>query len=220
MPRKSKTASSEVNNKLNIQKKQVFSKFSLRSYLGILILGIIFFVLGSFFYRNKGLLIAGVVNNKPIFSLEIYKRLVNQYGREMLDQLIVERLIKEEGAKKNINIPSSDIDNEVKRIEESLGESISLNDALSAQGMTMTNLRNQIEIRLIANRLVKDKVEVTNEEVDKYLKDNQDLLTKGEDEAKQREEIKNFLEEQKLNQEIQNLIQELKSGARISSFLQ
>lgn len=227
MPQKSKTIlktkakktdSSQVT-KLDIQEKQVPTKNSMRSYFGILFLIITFFVLGSFFYRNKGLLIAATVDNKPIFSFELYKRLVNQSGKQMLDQLVVERLIKGEGTKQNINIATQDIDKEVKRIEENLGQSVSLADALSTQGMTMTDLQNQIRIRLTASRLVEGKVKVTDEEVDKYLKDNKDFLTKDEDEAKQKEDVKSFLEEQKLNQEIQKLIQELKSQAKISLFL-
>lgn len=188
-------------------------------FLGFIILIIIFFVLGSVIYKNKGLLIAGTVNGKPVFTFEIYKKLVSQSGKQTFDQITTEKLIQDEANKKNIKITDSDINNEVKKVQDSLGETTNLNDALLQQGMTMQAFREQLKLRLIAVKLIGDKVKVTDADVDKYIKDNQDSLTKDEDQAKQREQIKSFLNDQQVSQEIQKIIEDLKGKAKIVSFL-
>ncbi|MCL5019992.1 MAG: SurA N-terminal domain-containing protein [Patescibacteria group bacterium] len=193
--------------------------FRFTSFLGILILILIFFVLGSIIYKNKKWFVAGIVNGKPITSVELYGRLVSQYGKQMLDQIAVERLLQQEAMKRKITVTASDIDNEVKKIEQSLGTTTTLNDALAQQGMTLKMLRDQVKLRLTAVKLVEDKVKVTAEDVDKYISENKDAITAGEDIAKQKESIMNFLKDQKVSEEIQKLIDGLKSKAKISNYL-
>lgn len=194
------------------------SRFKL-STLGILILIAVFFVLGSVLYQNKSWIIAGSVNNRPVTSFELYKRMLQQYGKQTLDQIVVERLIKQEAANRNINISESEVDGEVAKIEESLGEGASLTEALAQQGMTLSGLKENIRLRLTAAKLVEGKVNVTDEEVDKYLAENAASLPEGQDLNTQKESVRNFLKEQKLNEEIQKLIQELRDKAKISTFV-
>lgn len=185
----------------------------------ILLLIVVFFIFGSLIYKNKKLFVAGMVNNRPITSFELYSRLVAQSGKQMFDQIVVETLIVSEAKKKNIVISETDIDSEVSKIEKSLGANTTLNDALAQQGMTLKDLRDQVKMRLTAMKLVEDKISVSDEEVSKYMTENKDFLPKDEDEAKQKETVKETLKEQKVNAQIQTLLQELKSSAKITSFL-
>lgn len=217
MPRKKK-----VTRESSIKEQEVTlpkPKATFGKSWGILLVVVIFFALGSFVYKNKGLFVAGIVNNKPIISLTVYKKLVDQYGKQTLDQIIIEELISQEATRRKITLTDKDIDNEIKRVEENLGESVSLTDALKQQNMTLQDLRNRIKLQLTATKLVEDKVKVTDEEIDKYMKDNKDYLPKDQDEAKQKESVKSYLSEQKTNEEIQKLVTDLKTKAKISTFL-
>lgn len=225
MPRKKQTSKKTKELKpLDIQSPEETTltekpKIKFNSLLTIIILVILFFLLGSFIYKNKKLFIVGTINGRPVTSMELYSKLVTQSGKQMLDQIITEKLLKDEATKRKISISQTDIDQEIKKIEESLGTTTTLKDALAQQGMTMVALRDQINLRLAAVKLVEDKVKVTDEDVDKYIKDNKDAITAGEDVAKQKESIKNFLKDQKVSEEIQKLIQDLKSKAKINTFL-
>lgn len=209
----------EAKPEINSQSKQTKSRFRPTSLLTILILILIFFVLGSVIYKNKKWLVAGTINGRPVTSVELYARLTNQYGKQMLEQITVERLLKQEAVNRKIAVAQSDIDSEVKKIEESLGTTVTLNDALAQQGMTLQALHDQIRLRLTAVKLVEDKVQVTDADVEKYITENKDAITVGEDIAKQKENIKNFLKDQKNSEEIQKLIQELKTKAKINTYL-
>lgn len=178
-----------------------------------------FFILGSLIYKNKQLFIVGIVNNRPITSFELYKRMASQSGKQIFDQIVVEQLLTKEAKKKNLAVSDEDINNEIARIEQNLGNGLSLNDALSQQGMTIDDLKEQVRLRLTAMKLIEDKVTVTDEEVNKYITDNKDFLAKEEDPSKQKESVQQLLKEQKVNSEIQALIQNLKSSAKITSFL-
>ncbi len=219
MAQKKKTTRKKVDVQLETEPFQQMKKPFFQRPISILALVIIFFILGSFLYRNKQLIIVGMVNNKPITSFELYKKMASQSGKQILDQIIVERLILEEANKKNIVIGEADIDGEVSKIEQNLGNNTTLADALSQQGMTLADLRSQVRMRLIAVKLVEEKISITDEEVNKYMKDNKDFLPKETDESKQKEEVKKLLTDQKTNSEIQNFIQQLKSSAKISTFL-
>lgn len=227
MPRKKKITGkssikerevTDINIGENIQEPEK-PRATLGKSWRILLVIVIFFALGSFIYKNKGLFVAGFVNNKPIISLEIYKRLINQYGKQTLDQIVVEELIFQEATSRKIVVTEDDLNKEVARIEENLGKSTSLADALKQQNMTLEDLRNRIKLQLIASKLVEDKVKITDEEIDKYMKDNKDYLPKDEDAAKQRESVISYLRDQKINEEIQKLVGELKNSAKISTFL-
>ncbi len=179
----------------------------------------LFFVLGSFFYQYKGLLVPAIVNKQPIISLKWYQRLINQYGKTTLDQLIVEKLIFDEAKKRKITIAQSEIDQEINKVKENLGSETKLLEALKQQNMKMSDLRERIKLQLIATKLVEEKVNITEAEVDKYIQDNKNYLPQTDDQNKQKEEIKQFLRDQKIAEEIQSLVNELKQSANITIFL-
>ncbi len=185
----------------------------------LLLLIVVFFILGGIIYKNKGLIIIGTIDGKPITSIELYKRMVNQYGKQTFDQMVAEEIIINEANKRGIAISDQDIDQEISKIEQNLGESTTLADAISQQGMTIDDLRSQIKIRLLATKLVQDKIEVNDGEVDAYIKSNQEFMDKEQDQAKQKEQIKQFLTDQKVNQQIQQLVSELRQNSQVASYL-
>lgn len=185
----------------------------------LLLLIIVFFILGGIIYKNKGLIIIGTIDGKPVTSIELYNRMVKQYGKQTFDQMIAEQIIINEANKRGIAVSDQDIDQEISKIEQNLGESTTLADAISQQGMTIDDLRSQIKIRLTATKLVQDKIEVNDSEIDAYLKNNKEFMDKEQDEAKQKEQIKQFLTDQKVNQQIQQLVSELRQNSQVASYL-
>jgi len=78
-------------------KKYGLSKTAIISItLGIIILGLIAF--------NKGLIVAAIVNNKPIFRFNVDTVLVSRYGTQTLDNMITEQLIQDEAKRLHIAV--------------------------------------------------------------------------------------------------------------------
>ncbi len=193
------------------------NSFSKNPFKFIIIIIIIILVIVAF--RYKQLFIAGMVDNKPITSWQLNERMRQSYGQQTLDQIVVESLLKSEANKRNITVSDDEINAEFQNVEASLGGLVTLDEALAQQGMTKSDLEDQVRLRLIVTKLVDNNVKVTDEEVDQYIKANKDFTQEDADLEQTRQDIRAYLEEQKANEEIQALINQLKEKANIVTFI-
>lgn len=181
----------------------------------LLSLVIIASALGYFF---KDRFLVAVVNGKPIFRYSLSQFLIKSSGKDALENLIVEKLVQAEVKKNNVSVGDQDIENEINKIKEQLGTSVSLENALSMQGMTLEDFREQIKTRLQVYKILENEITVSDEEVNQYLQDNASLLTGTTDEEK-KVEASAAIKEQKMNERIQTWVNDLLSQAKITRFL-
>jgi len=182
-------------------------------FLGTLILvGVIL----GYLFRDRFL--AAIVNGKPVFRHEINNKLIASFGKEMLENLIVERLIKQEAQKKNVVVTSEDLDRESEKVSKTLSGGMKLEDALSMQGMSLDSFREQLKLRLQINKILAGDISVSQEEITKYIKENAKTLV-ATTEAERKIEAENSLMEQKLSERIQTWIGELLKNAKIKRFI-
>jgi len=205
---------------LNTQEhQQKADKKSIKISIKTAIIIVVIIALGVLAYFYKGLFIAATVNGSPISRLAIIQKLEKASGKNLLDSLITEKLIQDEANAKKITVSNDEINGEIKKIEDQItAQSSTLDAALAAQGMTMEDLKKQIILQKEVEKLVADKINVTDEEVAQYIKDNQVSIPKGQ-EATTTAQIKNELRNQKLNTEAVALITTLKSQAKIRYFV-
>ena len=108
---------------------------------------------------------------------------------------------------------------ELKKVEDQVAASgSSLAEALTAQGMTMDELKTRIIVQKEMEKLLADKIIVTDQEVAQYIKDNKITVAKGE-EAATNSQIKSELSSQKFNSEAASYIADLKAKANIEYFV-
>lgn len=193
------------------------NSFSKNPFKFIIIIVIIILVIVAF--RYKQLFIAGMVDNKPITSWQLNERMRQSYGQQTFDQIVVESLLQSEANKRNITVSDDEINTEFQNVEASLGGLVTLDEALAQQGMTKSDLEDQVRLRLIVTKLVDNNVKVTDEEVDQYIEANKDFTQEDTDLEQTRKDIRAYLEEQKVNEEIQALINQLKEKANIVTFI-
>lgn len=200
------------NNTIKSEKKSI--KISIKT--AIIVAAII--ILGALAYVYKGLFIAATVDGSPISRLTIIKKLEKASGKNLLESLIVEKLIQNEANAKKIVVSNDEIDAETKKIEDEVRtQGGTLDEALLKQGMDRSDLKKQIILNKEIEKLLADKINVTDEEVEQYIKDNKVSIPEGQ-ETTIREQIKDGLRNQKLNAQAQALITELKSKAKIQYF--
>jgi len=205
---------------LNVQEhQQKADKKSIKISIKTAIIIVVIIALGVLAYFYKGLFIAATINGSPISRLTIIQKLEKASGKKLLDSLITEKLVQNEANAKKIVVSNDEINGEIKKIEDQIiAQSSTLDAALAAQGMTMEDLKKQIILQKEVEKLVADKINVTDEEVAQYIKDNQVSIPKGQ-EAATNDQIKNELRNQKLNKEAVALITTLKSQAKIRYFV-
>lgn len=179
----------------------------------------ILLVVAGLLYTFKGLFVAAIVNGHPITRYTVIKELERQGGKDALENLIDRQLIKQEAAAQHITISDDDVNKQIKNFEDQYNTGgQTLDSALEAENLTRDDLRQQIIIRLEIEKMLGDKANVTDEEVNKYITDNKVAIQQGqEDETKAA--IKDQLHQQKLADQSQQLLNDLRTKAKIRDFV-
>ncbi|PIQ69576.1 MAG: hypothetical protein COY22_00740 [Candidatus Tagabacteria bacterium CG_4_10_14_0_2_um_filter_40_13] len=175
-------------------------------------------ILAALVYYYKGLFIAATINGSPITRLAVIKELEKASGKQALDSLITKKLINNEAIKKGISITSEEVDAEIKTIEDQIkAQGQTLEQALATKNMKLEDLKQQILTRKTLEKILADKLQVTEDEITKFITDNNVAIPQGQEEA-YRTQIIAQLKQQKLNTEAETLITSLRSGATIKYF--
>jgi parvulin-like peptidyl-prolyl isomerase len=120
------------------------------------------------------------VNGTAISRLDYIKTMEKQGGEQTLALMIDETLILNEGSKNNVNVDQKVVDEEIAAIEEQLkAQNQTLDSALLAAGMVKADLEKQIKIKKIESILSAPKTEITQAQIDEFLKTNKSLLPTG-----------------------------------------
>jgi len=115
-----------------------------------------------------------VVNGEKITRDQLYTALYMQGGRDVLDNLIVERLVLQEGKKLGITVSDEEIDAEIDKIVEEyfLGDKEQFSSYLEQQGYSVELFRENTRVSLIAEKIVSADLEISDEEAREYFDEN------------------------------------------------
>lgn len=175
-------------------------------------------IVGGIFYL-RSMLVAAVVDGTPISRFSVIRQLEKQGGRGVLDSLIAENLIRQEAAKKGITISDDEVNQDIKAIEAGIvAQGGTLAAALAQRGLTEEDVWNNIRIQKMVEKLLADKVKVTQDDINKFIADNKVAIPKGQ-EAQIKVQVENQLRNQKLSQEAQLWIAALRAKASITQYV-
>jgi len=176
-------------------------------------------ILVALAYVSRGLFVAATVDGSPISRWSVISKLEKSSGKTLLDSLITEKLIQNEAKAKKIVVTEDEANGEIKKIEDLIvAQGGTLDEALAQQGMNRADFKTQIILQKELEKLVADKIVITDEEVKQYISDNKVAIPVGQ-EATTTEQIKGEMKSQKISQEASILIEALKSQAKINYFV-
>jgi parvulin-like peptidyl-prolyl isomerase len=193
-----------------------------RKYSRYLIVVGVILLIGVFIFFKRDWFVAAVVNRQPITTVELYQSLKAKYGEEILTQIIRDKLIIQEASRRGVRVNQEELDNRIKEVEEQVGGKEQLSQALAQNNLTEENFRTQIRIQLLVEKMLEDKISVSEEEIDKFIADNPDdpnVAGTDDDKGPNREAISEQLRADKLNQEFQTWYQELEKKSSIIKFI-
>lgn len=182
---------------------------------GVIILIVIALLLLFFFKKN--LLVAAMVNGQPITSLELNQRLYQTSKDQVLNQMINERIIQQEAAKKGVNVTSQQIQDKMAEVEKTYGGADSFNALLAQQGLTRDQFAQQTKIQLMVEALYKNDITPTDDEINKFMDQNKSL-PEATDEAKFKETAVSQITQQKLSTVFNQKFPELRQQSNIQIF--
>ena len=171
-------------------------------------------------YFTKGLFIAATVNGMPISRLSVIKELENQQGKRALEFIINEKLIDTELSKQKEGVTPAEIDEEIKKIETGLAsQGETLDAVLAEKGLTKEKVREQIVTQKKIEKLLADKLAVTDSEIETYIKDSKLTPPKDVKIEDFRKQISEQLKQQKFQEEAQKWASELTKNAKIKYYV-
>ncbi|OGH89626.1 MAG: hypothetical protein A2537_01760 [Candidatus Magasanikbacteria bacterium RIFOXYD2_FULL_36_9] len=146
--------------------------------------------------------------------------LEKQGAKQALEAIIDQKLIEIEFSKQNISVTQAEIDEEIKKIEEQVSnQGGTLKDALVQQGMSEEKLREQIITQKKLEKLLADKITVSPEEIDAFIKDSKAVKSKEVKTEDYRKQLSDQLKQQKFQQEAQKWMSDLTKNAKIKYYV-
>jgi hypothetical protein len=211
----------EIKEEIVSSSKALKSRFASLKKINpkVLLAIVIVLALISLAYIARGLFVAATVDGSPISRLSVIQRLERSSGSDVVDALISKKLIEMEARKNKIEISDKEIDAEVAKIEETVTASGgTLDEALKAEKLTMSELKEQIVVQKLAEALLAEKTKVEDAEIDAQIAKTGTSAPAGQ-EAEYREQVREQLESQKLSQEFSLLIDRLRKEAKIKYYV-
>lgn len=171
-------------------------------------------------YLLKGWFVVALVNGQLITRPAFESAMEKQAGKQILSNLVTEKLIQQEAAKKGITVPQSELTAQEKKIDQQLAsQGQTLDQALQVRGMTRKDLEDQLRLNSLIQKLLANETKVSDADVQDYIDKNKDSLPTGQSDAQLRATVKQQLEQQKLSTAEQSLIQKLQQQAHITYFI-
>ena len=196
------------------EKPSIFSMFKVGK-TGI-ILVVLAIVLVSLYYF-KGFFVAAVVNGQPITRFAVIRTLEKTAGKTTLDGMVTEALIKQEAKKLNVLPTDAEIKTEVDKLTKQLKASgQDLNTLLSFQNMTLKDLEANIRLQKTVEKILANKVTVTQDEIDQYITANKDSIPTGTSQEEVAATAEQQVKSQKLGTEFQSWIEKVKTTSNIN----
>lgn len=181
----------------------------------------IILLLGAALYYFRGLFVAAVVNGQPISRLEVVRQTEQQAGKQTLDTLVRNALIEQKAKEQNVTVTDQEIDAEIKKLQDNLSkQGQNLDQVLQAQGMSQDDLRKLIRLDKIVQKMVGKDINVTDEEVTKYIEDNREALPQDTEEAELKKQVTEQLKQQKTNERVRTWLADLQKEASVTYFVQ
>lgn len=143
---------------------------------GVIFLGLLL-IFATAFTKTET---AASVNGEKITKEELNTKLTDMYGADILDSLITNKVIEMEAAKEKVKVTGNEIDDELTKLQESYGGEEAFAAALEQNQVSMEKIREDIEIYLLAEKMIGASIDVTEEEMKTYFEENKESFDQKE----------------------------------------
>ncbi|NHN35055.1 peptidyl-prolyl cis-trans isomerase [Paenibacillus agricola] len=119
--------------------------------------------------------IIATIGEKTITSEDLKQQLLQKHGRELLDQMVDHEVIGMEGHAEGISVEESEINKELKRMQQGYDSEQQFYESMKEQlGFSEEALRTDVYSKLLLEKLATRSINITNEQVDAYIKAHPD----------------------------------------------
>ncbi|MCS7164907.1 MAG: SurA N-terminal domain-containing protein [Candidatus Calescibacterium sp.] len=145
-------------------------------YKKILLLTLIFVLFSIYLHscQKTDNTIVAEVDTEKITQAELNKELNNQYGMEVLQNLINQKLIILEAKKKNISVTEAEIEKEIEKVALNLGGIDKLKEQIKNRGVSMNDYKEKLKLDILLRKLI--VADLTEDEIKVFYENNKQKL--------------------------------------------
>jgi len=208
MPRKKAVVKTEtVVSKISVNPKRRRGFWLIVLLIGLLLLA----------YYKKGWFVSATVNGQPITRLELTKRMDALYKDKVIAQMVNEKILEQEAAKKGVSVSQKEIDDKMAEVETQYGGKDSFNQLLQQQGLTRDEFNRQTKYQLIVEKLFSSEASPSAADVQKFMDQNKNA-PEATDEAKFKILAEKQVKQDNLSKIFNDKFQQLKTSAKVQLF--
>lgn len=187
---------------------------------GYYLVAVVIVILAVALYLGWSYLFVAQVNGQLIPRYKVTSELESLYGSAALNQQIDNTLMLQEAKKRNITVSDAEINSQLDKIKATLSkQGATLDQYLASQNLTLAEAKDRVRLQLLENKIL-GNVEVTNADIDSYIKTNNVTIPADASSASQlKNSIKNQLLQQKMLAKYQSVVASLRQKANIKLFV-
>lgn len=103
---------------------------------------------------------------------ELHELLVTQYGADGVNSLLAQKIVEKEISKNDIKVTDKEIEEELAEYQEYYGGEEAFNSVLESSGVNLADVKEDIKRNVATNKLLEDRIEITEEEMKTYFEEN------------------------------------------------
>jgi len=171
-------------------------------------------------YHYKSIFVAASVNGSLISRLSVVSELEKESGKQALDYVITQKLVSDAIKKSGVSVSPAELNAKIDTITQQVeSQGTTLAATLESQGMTQKDFTDRVTTQIQLEKILADKITVSDAEVTQYMKDNKITIPKGTDPAAPTAQIKGSIQQTKFNSAVNDWVAALKAKAIIKYFV-
>lgn len=217
MANATKTMAKKIEKKEQLIKKEIITPKEIKPKNFLWPIIILLVALALWFLKDQ--VLVAMVNGKPITRFQVISELEKQGASQILDSLVTMELVNQEVNKLKIEVTEEEITTQLNEIEENLtAQGQNLDDLLAMQNLTREDVKKDLKLNLQVEKILADKIQVSDEEVLQYFETNQELLGEDANFEEMKEDIKAQVIQEKTATAQQEWLETIRSEANIRYF--
>lgn len=146
----------------------------------VLLVALIAAIIIPFLGGSNGEEVVATVNGVEITKQQYYEAMVDAGGRQTLEYLIENQLVRQEAEEAGISVTAAEVEEELAAIKASFGSDAMFEQALAQYGMNEENFKKDLELQVVVRKLLEPNVTVTDEDVAAYYDTNKSFYAEEE----------------------------------------
>ncbi|MCA1066631.1 peptidylprolyl isomerase (plasmid) [Rossellomorea sp. AcN35-11] len=119
--------------------------------------------------------LVATVGEVEITKDQLYDEMINQSGEQVLSRMVEKEIIKSEIKNEKVKVSEDKVNEEYNHTVEYYGGEENLKNTLESNGMTIEDVKSDIELNLSIEEILLKQVKVTEEELVGYFEENKNL---------------------------------------------